>query len=717
MIFSAATFLYLLPLAGLPIVFHLALKLKKRTVVFPTLMFFYRADPRLNSRRRIRNWLLLLLRVLLIAAILLMLSRPILRMAGGRRGSMSLVVLVDNSGSMSEGAHGQDRTKLECASEAARRLLLSLEGNVEAGLVLLVDDPAADVGSSLTTNRDELLTSLDRIRTTEATGDVARALTHAVGLVRGSKAAGGAIHVFTDLQEPEWGRTSGLELDPAAVHVYLHRIPTASRERANVAITGVQFPEQRILAGQPYEIGLSLRNGSELPAGIRVNHTDAQGDKSTQPITLQPHQVTTVPLPVKPVEQGYHWIKAWMEGDAFSADNSIGVGLWCEGVGTVSLIGERQEFGMLPVALSPLGDGQLTGLRTRFVTAARGDFDRSPPPLMTVTSWDSLREADAEGGRLSEYVEKGGCLLVVPSVLTTGRGRPSGVPGWLGGALKDRRTYAAGVRLEVLNRDAPFWRDVGRVVGEASAESVALYAFHPLDLSSEYTSLLGAGGENVVLAERAIGKGRVFVSGTAFSPRWNTLPLSGLGVVLMQRMALASDHHSPAEVLTAGERPRVATGNDETEVLSLAGDPLEWRGPSHAIPALPRTGVYLLKTGDEETCLSIRPSEKEGNARFVEATDLPLMGSVRHTVVAYDADRDYTRYHAAQARAAELYVPLLLLALLLMMVEGLLGAPPSYRPRGQGSVGRPGLSTIARRIIAHRESQPAPAVGVAGGDA
>jgi hypothetical protein len=34
MIFSAMTFLYLLPLAGLPILFHLILKQKKRNVVF-----------------------------------------------------------------------------------------------------------------------------------------------------------------------------------------------------------------------------------------------------------------------------------------------------------------------------------------------------------------------------------------------------------------------------------------------------------------------------------------------------------------------------------------------------------------------------------------------------------------------------------------------------------------------------------------------------------
>jgi len=67
MIFSAPVFLYLLPAAGLPVLFHFFLKQRKREILFPTLMFFYRTDPRLNSRRKIHQLLLLLMRVLLIS--------------------------------------------------------------------------------------------------------------------------------------------------------------------------------------------------------------------------------------------------------------------------------------------------------------------------------------------------------------------------------------------------------------------------------------------------------------------------------------------------------------------------------------------------------------------------------------------------------------------------------------------------------------------------
>jgi hypothetical protein len=118
MIFSAPILLYLLPLAGLPIVFHLILKQKKRTMVFSTLMFFHQVDPKLNTRRQIREWLLLLMRVLMIALVLLALSRPTLRSAVGTGGKLSLVAIIDNSGSMTAASDQGDLTKLECSERA-----------------------------------------------------------------------------------------------------------------------------------------------------------------------------------------------------------------------------------------------------------------------------------------------------------------------------------------------------------------------------------------------------------------------------------------------------------------------------------------------------------------------------------------------------------------------------------------------------------------------
>ena len=105
MSFGAPIFAWLLPLAALPVVFHLMFKRKRKQFQFPSFMFFLRADPRMNSRRRLREILMLALRVLIIACILLALSRPSISWIKGFDQETAVVVLIDNSGSMSGAAN------------------------------------------------------------------------------------------------------------------------------------------------------------------------------------------------------------------------------------------------------------------------------------------------------------------------------------------------------------------------------------------------------------------------------------------------------------------------------------------------------------------------------------------------------------------------------------------------------------------------------------
>ena len=63
MAFIAPWFLALLPLAAAPVVFHLFFKVRKKPLPFSSLMFFLRIEPNLQAKRKLREILLLALRV------------------------------------------------------------------------------------------------------------------------------------------------------------------------------------------------------------------------------------------------------------------------------------------------------------------------------------------------------------------------------------------------------------------------------------------------------------------------------------------------------------------------------------------------------------------------------------------------------------------------------------------------------------------------------
>ncbi len=681
MIFSAPIFLYLVPLAGLPIVFHLILKQKKRTVVFSTLMFFHRTDPKLNSHRKIRQWLLLLMRILLIAFILLALSRPEFVTSMGLGGKISVVAIVDNSASMSElSSYDNDKSKLECAREGARKLILALESSADAAVILLVDEPAVPAADSLTSDTELLLDSLDKIRPTAATGNAGYALARAFELLRASTTGGGAVHVFSDLQRSEWGRDLGqAKAGGAPITVYFHKVESETRDEANVAIAAVQFPEEKVLPKQPYTIGLVLQNNSDTVANVRVNSIDDQGQKNTENVVVERGRAKTVEVETKPDEAGYHWIKAWVEGDGFSGNNKAGIGIFWEETGTVLFGGTPDEFGVRPVALSPSGQGQFTGMVVKF--SLPGQLSQTAikeKPILIVTTWSGLQSAPADSVWLRQYVENGGNLLVVPSVRPGRRAFSGQLPDWLGASIKAREVHARGVGLEVLTEGTPFWDRIHEATANSKLESVSAYAFHPLALSGEFTPLLGVDFKKVVIAHKKLSKGNIYVSGTAFTSRWNTLPSSGLLVVIAQRMAVAgsSSEEERAISLVAGERPRgIRAQGGEIEVLSLVGDLMDWKGKEQEIPAFPRAGVYLVTAGDKKYCISVRASEKEGVEKFIEGSEVPAMGQIAHKILPYDEAVDFEQYHKGQARSVELFLFLLLLATLALLAEGWLGAP------------------------------------------
>lgn len=707
MIFSAPIFLYLVPLAGLPIVFHLILKQKKRTLVFSTLMFFHRTDPKLNSHRKIRQWLLLLMRILLIVFILLALSRPEFVTSMGLGGKISVVAIVDNSASMSElSSYNNDKSKLECATEGARKLLLALESSADAAVVLSVDEPAVPVADSLTSDTELLLDSLDKIRPTAATGNAGHALALAFELLRASTTGGGAVHVFSDLQRSEWGRDlEQAKTGGAPITIYFHKVESETRDEANVAIAAVQFPEEKVLPKHPYTIGLVLQNNSDIVANVRVNSIDNQGQRNTENVIIERGRAKTVEVETKPDESGYHWIKAWVEGDGFSADNEAGIGIFCEETATVLFGGAPEEFGVLAVALSPSGQGQFTGMVVKF--SLPGQLSQTAvreEPILIVTTWTGMQFALADSVWLREYVEKGGNLLVVPSVRLGRRALSGQLPDWLGAGIKAREVYPRGAGLEVLTEETTFWSRIREATANSKLESVIAYMFHPLALSAEFTPLLGVDFQRVVIAHKKLNKGNIFVSGTAFTSRWNTLPSSGLLVVIAQRMAVAgsSSEDEGAILFVAGERPRgIRAQGGEVEVLSLVGDSMDWKGKEQEIPAFPRAGVYLVTAGDKKYCISVRASEKEGLEEFVEGSEIPAMGQIAHKILPYDESGGFEQYHKGQAKVVELYLPLLLLATLALLAEGWLGAPRLSKAREEMTVSRESsvLDTAADRRV------------------
>jgi hypothetical protein len=154
------TFLAPLALAALlalfgPVIAHALRQGQSRAFVFPATRF---VDPRQAStkeRRRLKDRMLLAIRLLSIACLTLLGATPFvscsrLSLARDRGASMAVVLIVDDSGSMQVEDDG--RTRLERALKGARELLLGTRSGDAVGIVLagrparLALAPTTDLG-------------------------------------------------------------------------------------------------------------------------------------------------------------------------------------------------------------------------------------------------------------------------------------------------------------------------------------------------------------------------------------------------------------------------------------------------------------------------------------------------------------------------------------------------------------------------------------------
>ncbi len=155
---SFLTPLFLVGLAGLaiPVLIHLIQKERKNVVQFPSLMFLRRIPYQSVQRRRIRHWLLLLMRLAALALVVLAFARPFIRRTdaatAGATGAREVVILVDRSYSMGYGDRWQR------AVNAARDAVSGLGASDRASIVFF--SAGADVAVRSTADKGRLLAAL-----------------------------------------------------------------------------------------------------------------------------------------------------------------------------------------------------------------------------------------------------------------------------------------------------------------------------------------------------------------------------------------------------------------------------------------------------------------------------------------------------------------------------------------------------------------------------
>ena len=210
MSFLEPLYLLLVGAAAVPLVLHLLRRRIGLRVEFPAARYIVRAE-RENSRKlKLRNLLLMFLRILAVLLVALAAARPVGRLIGAGHAPTAIAIVVDNSLSTSTIIDGAPlfRRMRAAAIATARQATAS-------DRVWLITADGRVVGGSSSAVAD----AMQRLEPLAGSGDLTAAVTRAVGLVRGSGLPARHVAVVTDGQATAW-RTS-VAVNDVGLSVYL----------------------------------------------------------------------------------------------------------------------------------------------------------------------------------------------------------------------------------------------------------------------------------------------------------------------------------------------------------------------------------------------------------------------------------------------------------------------------------------------------------------
>ena len=349
MAFLNPLFLLGLLAAGIPLIIHLWNRRRVVTIDFSSLMFLMAAH-RENARRfQLRQLLILLLRMAIVALIALALARPFLTLGlpvASVRAKTDLVIVLDNSYSMAY--QDIDGIRFEKAKTLATDILDTLRHGDSAALILMSDIPNP-IFRQLTPDLESVTAAINEAEVSYRATNVQPSLELAHEILAESEQLNKELYLISDFTENGWKNWDRL-LNRSGARVSL--IPVTEGEAHNTNIEEIRPSNQLIGVNLPLQLNVTTANHSVAPLARNMLTLFIGGEKQkTVSFSAAANESLNTTLTYNFSTPGTHTGYFTLTEDRLNIDNRRYFALDIIGEVRVLCVGEQTEY--LALALNP----------------------------------------------------------------------------------------------------------------------------------------------------------------------------------------------------------------------------------------------------------------------------------------------------------------------------------------------------------------------------
>jgi hypothetical protein len=637
--------LWALPLILLPVVIHFLNRMRHRPQYWAAMRFLLAATRSSVSNTKLKQFLILLFRVLIVAMLIFFIARPL---AGGWLGWAlspapdAIVILLDRSASMEGKANGS--TKRE---QALKQLTESARAYQDTSHLVLID--------SATRNAQEVakagsLTDLSLTQPTDTAADMPAMLRSAFNWLIENRAGTAEIWIASDLQKSDWhpddarwkSVISQLASLSQKVRIRLLSVAEASGNNTAIALNEITRRQRGDKSELQFVLDLQQSRAREqavskqtLPISITLD-----GARSQTEIALEGQSLRWRYRSDLGNRTNGGWGSFELPADSNVRDNTAYFVYGPETISRASIIAADEEsVRVLPFAVSQ------NGKAAQILTADNlASLDLSKDSLLV---WQEPLPTGAVADTLRTFVQDGGVVVFFPPGQSDSQ-QFSGL-GW-----GNVETAEADKTFRVAHWD----EDQGPLA--RTDERVSL----PLAATAIQKRQLITGQKNAVAAfddgaafvvRQSLGRGEVYFCATLPNYNWSSLADGPVLVPMLQRLIQTGTRRlQQSSIIACGE-------------LSASDQSKKWESVDSTQPKDIHTQAGVYKSGDR--LLAVNRPASEDDPEILDADQVhKLFGDLPFQTM-------QDRRSPLGSLQGEIWRVFLVIMLLFLIGEGLLILP------------------------------------------
>src|SRR5262245_43151311 len=505
-------------------------------------MFVRRIPYQSVRRRKIQNWLLLMVRMAALALIILAFTRPLLNRAdvpAGGASAREVVILVDTSYSMGYA----DRWAR--AQAAARDQISKITASDRASVVLF--GSGADILMRSTSERSRLQATVDSAMPSPSATRFSPGLKVAGSILAESTLPKREVVIISDFQRNGWRGEEGAKL-PEGTTLTPVAVQDAA-DKQNLSVTGVTFARSSFSDQQRVFVTAGITNRSEQKAsGGSITLEFGGLTIATKPVAVEAGSSASVAFDAFTVSGRNMRASVHLSDDALAADNTFNFVVSPIEPVHITVV-DRGNAASALYLTRVLSIGNSPKFETVFRQVdALSDEDLRRSAVVV------LNDVEVEAPlarRLARYVEQGGGMFVATGPRARWPQDVDALPATIGQPVDRTRGDAA--RVGALEYGHPVFEPF-RAPRSGDFSSIPVYGYRNLTAAQGAQVLARFDAGTPAVLERNVGRGHVMLWGSTLDVSWSDLPTKPVFLPFIhQAVRHLAGYTEPEPWLTVGQ--------------------------------------------------------------------------------------------------------------------------------------------------------------------